>query len=132
MTNRIWFVESTSLHNNFGIMAEGEAKVIKRINRIIQRDCTSNWFNDPDYDEKKSWGSFHQWSSNDWTYWEFWAEQTVEFRAKVVAKIEAIKAELVTPDEWDIDDCDGCTELQGDQECAACRKFKASQVKVDS
>lgn len=100
MASRIWFVEPTSLHNNFGIMANGDEKFIKRIDRIASRDFCPYMVTDPDYDEKKSWGAFHQGSSADWTYWEFWADKTPEFRAKVMAKIESIEAELKTPDEW--------------------------------
>lgn len=104
MPVNIRFVEPTSLHNNFGIMANGDTKLIRRIDRIAYRDFTCSYVDDPDYNEKQSWGGFHQGSSSDWTYWEFWAEQTKEFRAKVMAKIEAIKAELETPDPWDFDE----------------------------
>jgi hypothetical protein len=99
--NKIWFVEPTFCHDNFGIMAEGDKKFIKRIDRIANREFCPWRIDEPNYDEKKSWGAFHQGSSNDWTYWEFWADKTPEFRAKVMAKIESIKVELEGPDEFE-------------------------------
>ena len=58
MENKIWFVNPNDHHDNYGIMAEGDAKFIKRVDRIIARDCTCCWLNDPNYAEKKSWGLF--------------------------------------------------------------------------
>jgi len=100
MSNRIWFVEPNDHHDNYGIMAEGDENFIQRLDYISRRDFVARYINDPLYDEKKSWGFFHQGSSADWTYWEFWAEQTPEFRKKVEDKIEAIKKEMETPDEY--------------------------------
>jgi len=94
MVNRIWFVEPTAHHNNFGIMAEGRPDFIQAVDRIARTDFSRSFINDPEYDEKKSWGAFHQGSAADWTYWEFWAEQTPEFRQKVEAKIEAIRCRV--------------------------------------
>ena len=54
MINKIWFVEPNPLHNNFGIMGEGDADFIVRIDRIARRDFTCPFINDPDYDEKQS------------------------------------------------------------------------------
>lgn len=122
MTNRIWFVMPTTCHNHYGIMAEGDKKVIDRIDRIIIRDCRDK--------DSSLWNAFHRGSESDWTYWEFLIEPTKEFTKRLEAKIEAIKVELHTPDVFDFSDCDGCTELKGDQECAICRKYKALQIKI--
>lgn len=76
-------------------MAEGSEDEIGMIDRLAHRDFVARWLNDPQYDEKKSWGAFHQGSSPDWTYWEFWADKTPEFRQKVMNKITAIETEVV-------------------------------------
>jgi hypothetical protein len=91
----IWFVEPNPHHNNFGIMAEGSVEEIQMIDRLAYRDFVARWLNDPQYNEKKSWGAFHQGSTSDWTYWEFWADQTVEFRQKVMDKITSFQEEMV-------------------------------------
>ena len=91
---RIWFVEPTVYHNNFGFMAEGSVDEILRIDQIARREFTTSFVDDPEYDEKKSCGAFHQGSSAEWTYWEFWAEMTPEFRQKVLDKIKAIQEEM--------------------------------------
>ena len=94
MTNHIWFVEPNAYHNNFGIMASGDLDFISGVDDIVTRDIVHRWTNDPDYDAKALWGAFHQGTAKDWTYWEFWSEQTPEFRAKVEVKIASICTEL--------------------------------------
>jgi hypothetical protein len=92
--NHIWLVEPNPLHNNFGLMAQGEPRFVAMVDGIVLRDLVPHRTDDPRHEEKRSWGAFHQGSARDWTYWEFWAPQTLEFRARVEAAIESIRSEL--------------------------------------
>lgn len=95
-------------HNNWGIeFRSDDPKVMARFNRICYRELTATTHPsvDPRYNEKKSWGAFHQGDASGWSYWEFWMPQTEENKAKVFAKAEEITREMQTPDpvqwEWD-------------------------------
>ena len=88
--NKIWLTEPNPLHNNYGIQATGDSDFIRKFDAIIVNDLISPFTNDPNYNEKQIWGAFHQGSDCDWSYWEFWVEQTPEFRAKVEAKVEEL------------------------------------------
>jgi len=91
MNNKIWLTEPNPLHDNYGIQATGDSEFIRKFDAIMFNDLTSPYITTlTNHEEKMSWGAFHQGTACDWSYWEFWAEQTPEFRAKVEAKVQEL------------------------------------------
>jgi len=92
-------------HNNFGLeMCSDNTDLVTRFKNIVWIEMQSCYLNDPDYEEKHSWGTFWQGGSykcsdetSTWEYFEFWHAQTLEFQDKLLAKAFSIAERLGCP-----------------------------------
>ena len=94
-------------HNNFGLeLYSPNTVLVARFRKIISDELmTPCQINDPDYEEKRSWGTFHQGSddhepdseTSKWEYFEFWHWPTLEFQDKLWTKAFDIAQRLGVP-----------------------------------
>jgi hypothetical protein len=77
--------------------------LVSRFRHIVLDEMVqSNRIDDPDYEERRSWGAFWQGSeeherdstTSKWEYFEFWHQQTLEFQDKLLTKAQDIARRL--------------------------------------
>ena len=89
----------TFYHGNYGLeMHSDRQELVAQFKQLVFSEMTCCYFNDPEYEEKHSWGTFHQGTDNStWEYFELWHEQTLEFQDKLLAKAFSIAERLGCP-----------------------------------
>lgn len=92
--NKLYFVEPTPHHDNFGLQMWGDEELIRNFLFWSFMLFNAQRIDDLLYREKKNLGCFWQGHTKDWLYLEFWMDQSEANRLKLYKYGERIAKEL--------------------------------------
>lgn len=96
--NKLFFVEPTTYHNNFGLQLWGDPEIVSKFDQLAHREfgCHERMTLEQ-YEEKNAFRCFWQGRSPEWIYLEFWMDKTPENRLKIETVARKMADELKVP-----------------------------------